>query len=960
MRGAKSQIAFIGTLMVVAALVAGCGTSGKREGQIGTGGTSALPVQTGDPALAAAPGYTGSTTCSACHPNQFVGWSKSLHNAPLKTVAELGDKIFVNDADSNGVNDFKDGLDLSTNPNFSVFGANAPVLSFAGGKYFITIGGVSFEVQRTQGGNGLWKQRYHTRIGRSYYILPVQYNEKTREYVQYNASHWYDGSNLPRYTAAYGTDALVVQFGALGATGTNGTQRSWENRCAGCHQTGLVTRAETTTYGTDDVEEAVTGYSELNIGCEACHGPGAAHATSRNPGDIINPDNFKALGVTGLRLANQVCGACHSRGEGNATILSGASPLDLEYPARFVSGSLQFPLPGESVIDNSAGNPFTILNTSSAYYGPGAPTGQTEPDAASWYNNWYNGATWTYNFPTYVASKQHHQQWTDLEQGPHSADKAISDQVTCFSCHDPHQAAGDHQVKDTIVEDGLTIKTENDNDSLCLACHSEEGPFGGITKADVQAYGNGGNVPEIAEWVTGHTQHTFAPTASGKNAASRCSGCHMPKTAKSAINNDIHNHTFLAIEPEVSMTTGDAPGVRNSCEPCHVAGDTRIDPTGTLTGDAFLAALQQKLDPELSAPLSGSALTLDGTADAAYGPAITLPLGEGMEDTDASGNILGCVQCHSLTGSTVTVTLRAAHTATDLYVFAQWNDNTASFTRGGAWIFNPVDNTWSTIGGQSEDRIAFYWPIGSPTGDPFGGNCMKKCHTTDTSGVNGLGDEVFLATGSADMWHSKAARSWPRIAATGSGLTVDPASHQVTAGTVSMDGYLDDKNVGQWSGTNGVDGGRYPDAGTGIDSRNRNGAKNAPLYIETNPTDFMDAMILTKDEIDGGQTITADPTNPAFDPAAVAAAWANYVALKAVVPERFLKDPTGSRVDLRSFAKWDNGVWTVEIRRALDTGNADDVAFAAGGNKYKFGVAVMDNGGGDAHKTSRRIKLVVE
>ncbi|GAB4372304.1 MAG: hypothetical protein Kow00128_20970 [Deltaproteobacteria bacterium] len=957
MRRAKAQIAIVGSLFLLAALLAGCGTSG-REGQIGVGGQGAAPVQKGDPEIPPASGYAGSQTCSTCHPGQFLGWSKSLHNAPLKTVAELGDKIFVNDADGNGTNDFKDGLDLSTNPNFSIFGTNAPILSYAGGKYFITIGAVSYEVQRTQGGNGLWKQRYHTKIGRSYYILPVQYNEKTKEYVQYNANRWYDGSNLPRYTAAYGTDALVAQFDAARGAGF-GTLQSWEINCAGCHQTGLVVKAETTNYGGTDVEEAVSGYSELNIGCESCHGPGAAHAASRNPADIINPDNFQALGVTGLRLADQVCGACHSRGHGSGMLLG----KDTEYPSRDDGfGGIQLPLPGESVVDNSAGTPYVVLKypPNSAYWDINpAPLGQTKADKTSWYNNWYNGFGWTYNFPTYTASKQHHQQWTDLEQGPHSADKAASDQVTCFSCHDPHLGSGEHQVRETVVEDGLTIKTENDNDTLCLSCHSEGDPFTGITKADVQAYGNGATVDEVAEWVTGHTQHSFAPSASGNNAASRCSGCHMPKTAKSAINNDIHNHTFLIIEPEVSMTTGDAPGVRNSCEPCHVAGDTRIDPTGTLTGDAFLAALQEKFEAELQAPNNGAA-TLDGVADASYGPPLTMPLAEGIDNTDAAGNVVGCVQCHSLAGSTETVTLRATHDGTNLYIFAQWNDNTASFTRGGAWIFNPVDNTFSTIGGQSEDRIAFYWPIGSPTGDVYGGNCMKKCHTTDVHPGEGLEDEAYLATGTADMWHGKGARYWPALGATGTGLTVDPATSQVTAGVVTMDGYMDDKNIGPWSAGNAPDGGRYGDSGSGAESRNRNAAKTGPLYIETNPTDFMDAMTLTQAEVTGGQTIVADPDDPAFNPAAVAAAWANYVALNAVIPERILKTPAGSRADLRSFARWENGVWTIEIMRALDTGNTDDVAFAAGGNKYKFGVAVMDNGGGDVHKVTRKIKLVVQ
>lgn len=603
MRRFERHLAVFGTLLLFAALVAGCGTSGSREGQVGTAQTSAVVVQKGDPVIAGASGYVGSAKCATCHPTQFAGWGKSLHNAPLKTVAELGDAIFVNDANSNGVNDFKEGLDFndpstdalitsSAADNIFAMRPNAPVLSYAGGKFYMTLGAVRYEVQRTQGGNGYWKQRYHTRIGKSYYILPLQYNETSKKYVAYSQGSWYAGAT-PRLDQPYGSDNLVVKLATLNTSGTKkGASVSWENRCAGCHQTGLTLEAQTTRYGGTDVVEAVTGYSELNVGCESCHGPGAAHVASRNPADIINPDNFKALGVVGLRQANMVCGRCHSRGEGNFT-LAGMN-LDTEY---YANSNGQFPVPGDNFIDNSAGNPFAILNTSSAYYGAFAATGSTDPAAASWYDFWYNGFSYTYNFPTYVAAKQHHQQWSDLEQGPHSPDKASSGQVTCFSCHDPHAAAGDHQVRSTLVKSGVTIRTQNDDDSLCLACHAGSGDFAGLTKAQIATISSGTPAPAIATAVSAHTGHSFNPTASGNSAASRCSGCHMPSTAKSAVNNDIHNHTFLIIKPSLSKTTsGSTAGLRNSCDKCHPVGDTRIDTTGLLTGDAYLEALQAKFD----------------------------------------------------------------------------------------------------------------------------------------------------------------------------------------------------------------------------------------------------------------------------------------------------------------------------------------------------------------------------
>ncbi len=556
--------------LFVPLLFLGCDGGGGGTSGGGGGGVAPGTVQTGDPALPAASGYAGSEACSACHPDIFTGWSNSLHNAPLKTVAERGGDIFVNDVDNNSVNDFEDGLDLQTQAAFASFADNAPVLSFSNGTYFATIGDVTYEVKRTQGGNGFWKQRFHTQIGRSYYILPFQFNEKTVEYVQYNASHWYDGT-APRYTGPNTDNNLVPQFAALNnATDKKGTARSWENRCAGCHQTGLTVEAQTTNYGGTDVLEVVTGYSELNIGCENCHGPGAAHVASAKPSDIINPDNFKALGVAGLRAGNLVCGSCHHRGEGNAEFPGMSLPL--EYPSRFVSGAVELPIPGMSIVDNTTGNPFGILNTASAYYGvPPLPFFTA-------YEGWYTD----YNFPIYVASRQHHQQWPDIEQGPHSADESGN---TCWSCHDPHEAAGDHQVRDSVTVGGVTLATKNDDNSLCLACHA--GDFG-LTVDDVQTGGAAVQTAVLAHMgeqaVMGTV--TFDPEGTG---VGRCSKCHMPKTASSAIRTaiglgdikegDIHAHTFNFLWPNVNtLIPGNGTEVASGCYAAGCHNDNPADP----------------------------------------------------------------------------------------------------------------------------------------------------------------------------------------------------------------------------------------------------------------------------------------------------------------------------------------------------------------------------------------------
>ncbi|MEN8166695.1 MAG: ethylbenzene dehydrogenase-related protein [Pseudomonadota bacterium] len=55
-------------------------------------------------------------------------------------------------------------------------------------------------------------------------------------------------------------------------------------------------------------------------------------------------------------------------------------------------------------------------------------------------------------------------------------------------------------------------------------------------------------------------------------------------------------------------------------------------------------------------------------------------------------------------------------------------------------------------------------------------------------------------------------------------------------------------------------------------------------------------------------------------------------------PAYKLREPSGSRADIRAKGQWDSGYWSVEFSRKLVTGHADDVALEAG-RSYRFGVS---------------------
>lgn len=350
---------------------------------------------------------------------------------------------------------------------------------------------------------------------------------------------------------------------------------------------------------------------------------------------------------------------------------------------------------------------------------------------------------------------------------------------------------------------------------------------------------------------------------------------------------------------------------------------------------------------------------IDGIVDPVWNSAteINVNLGETYDVHDPA-SIMDCGGCHGF-NSTISVNLKAVYTASHIYILATWPDSTASFTRGGSWSFS--NSTWEKLTPeQSEDRISFFWPLGQITGNPYNsGGCMAKCHTywpTDTDphvSTHGIVDDAWLETGRGDMWHSKGARGGAYLSASGSNITVDPLTHQVTAGTFSMTGFADDKYVDVWQpdSINGEDGGRYGDAGTSGYSHNRIADKSRPKFMEMAPVDYADAMFLTQDEIDNNECV-GDATTGVSDVDA-ATYWPAYSSFDAIVPERILRQPTGSRGDLDFGAVWNNGTWTAEMGRELQNGNADDIQFELA-SEYIFGIAEFDNSRhGYEHRTSR-------
>ncbi len=95
-----------------------------------------------------------------------------------------------------------------------------------------------------------------------------------------------------------------------------GRLQNWNSQCAECHSTDFAKgySPQTQSYSST--------WRDMNVGCEACHGPGEAHVAWARAPDEFEPGNFTGTGPTGLNVdlaatepgtEIEVCAACHAR-----------------------------------------------------------------------------------------------------------------------------------------------------------------------------------------------------------------------------------------------------------------------------------------------------------------------------------------------------------------------------------------------------------------------------------------------------------------------------------------------------------------------------------------------------------------------------------------------------------------------------------------------------------------------
>ncbi len=374
-------------------------------------------------------------------------------------------------------------------------------------------------------------------------ILPVQYNQRTDEWVSYHTNDWY----------------------------TQG--RTYSKKCSGCHEAGVKVTA---------VDGNVTEYEAVDyrIGCEKCHGPGGSHVSGAgDPNLIINPAYMTA------KAGRETCGQCHSRGSEPLGVFGFPWRSDVaEFDGNFVGGL--------HTLD------FDAVESPAGYYlqKPGLwPTGYSVQHHQQ-YNDFLKSSHIDNPFEVLTCHDCH---------SPHSArggpfqferadaegndfvftdnQRSLVSNVVCLNCHATQGPFSEVSLDDVATYHISRGGSVEKNGTPLAPTSSELDAIEDMIATAVKAHNGSVAGMPFAPYLP-EQSHIPENYSLGEGPVGRCAACHMTKTAKSAtwfvdsegrtIEGDASNHRFDIVEIQPNT---DQP---NTCGSCHESFRTIAEPPG--------------------------------------------------------------------------------------------------------------------------------------------------------------------------------------------------------------------------------------------------------------------------------------------------------------------------------------------------------------------------------------------
>ena len=256
--------------MVAAPFLAACGEE-SRAGRAG-----------------AAPTFAGSDVCAACHPTEAQLWRGSHHDLAMQDATPatvLGDFGGVRFEGGGTAWTFvrRDGGFFAREeeppggPEGSRQGPEGPRQGPAGAQQ-----GPEGQPQAPAGPNapvdhrvaytfGVFPlQQYLIEFPRGrYQVLPVAWDSRP---AAEGGQRWFDVQAGEREAGRRGTgEGVDADLSGGRARHWTGPDLTWNSMCAECHSTGLTKNYSPAT------DAFSTEWAELDVACEACHGPGSEH-----------------------------------------------------------------------------------------------------------------------------------------------------------------------------------------------------------------------------------------------------------------------------------------------------------------------------------------------------------------------------------------------------------------------------------------------------------------------------------------------------------------------------------------------------------------------------------------------------------------------------------------------------------------------------------------------------------
>lgn len=372
----STLILVLSSVMAFLAILGGSAAAHHVEGEVGV--------------VAAVP----SESCATCHSTEYDAWKNSDHGWALREPSE-----------TNVLGDFDDA-------GFELNGETSTFHRKDGDHYIRTPGPEGelkdYEVKFTVGVEPLQQYLLEIEEGR------LQAFDVAWDTTRNRWFHLYPEQNLEPGDGLHWT----------------GPYKNWNGRCAECHQTDYVK-------GYDPQEQVFESeWSELTIGCGACHGPGAEHLKwAENPA-AYQPELAATKGFEVTRPMQssldevQQCAGCHSR----RSPLSANSPhVGAEYNDTYKLALLRDGL----------------------YH----PDGQIDDEV--------------YVYGSFLQSKMFANGVTCSNcHDPHSGELVAQGNDTCTQCHSDTASDGFPSLQKAIYDDPSHHRHEPGTDSaLCVSCH---------------------------------------------------------------------------------------------------------------------------------------------------------------------------------------------------------------------------------------------------------------------------------------------------------------------------------------------------------------------------------------------------------------------------------------------------------------------------------------------------------